>query len=391
MASKKFKVVYAVNGTMFTRVLEAESIESARTISRKFGKVIKIEKKGGFNFDPPLELPDRQIILLRLAGMAASKVSISEALSLMEENYSGTIRRICGRLLKLVETGDDLAVSMEKIGSPHFPASVIALVKAGSQTGNTAVALRNAAKFEAEMEQIKRGGMTEFLTGIVGFLAAILTTFGTTRYMAPMMNESDLMKIAADNAKVPVFEILGTISEIVIGISGILFFALVLLASIGRMVVPLSADKLILKIPLYKDLILSRNNYTILYSLALLIGSGVQVNDALRISAENAPAGVMKSDLVAAHLAAKNGSSWPKAMVSLHPTDRASLGLVLDRKGTADALEALSDQYKSLYASRIATLAPMLKTIAALYLMMGGAVLFGLTIMPILKMASAGF
>lgn len=391
MASKKFKVVYAVNGTMFTKVIEAESLESAKAISRKFGKIVKIQSKGGLNFDPALELPDRQIILLRLAGMSGSKVGIAEALSLMEEHYSGTIRRICGRLLKLVETGSDLSQAMEKIGSPHFPASVVALVKAGFQTGNTAVALRNAAKFEAEMEQIKRGGMSEFLTGIIGFLAAILTTFGTTRYMAPMMNESDLMKLAAENARVPVFEILGTISEVVIGISGIIFFGLVLLATVGRLAVPLSADKLILKIPLYKDLILSRNNYTILYSLALLIGSGVQVVDALRISAENAAPGVMKADLTAAHIAAKNGSSWSKAMENLHPTDRASLGMVLDRKGTADALEALSDQYKALYASRIATLAPMLKTIAALYLMMGGAVLFGLTIMPILKMASVGF
>lgn len=388
---KTFKAVIDKSGKMETRLIEAENIEKAKMTALRFGKVIKIEKKYGFNFEPALELGDRQIILLRLSAMTGSKIGAGEALSLMEDNFTGQIKRICGRLLKLVENGNNLSESMHIIGSPHFPQSVLALIKAGFAGGNTPEALKNAAKFEHEMDLIKRGGMGEFITGIIGYLFALLITFGTTRYLVPWMNESDLMKMAGENAKMPVFEILAVICEVSMGITGLIFFGLVLLGTLGRKISPISADGLILKVPYYKDLILSRNNYTTLYSLSLLIGSGVPIETALSLSAENAAPGAMKADLDAAVRNTKIGQPWAKAMKHLHATDRATLVSQQDRDSTAKALISLSDQYKSLYASRIATLAPMLKSVAALFLMLSGSVLFGLTIMPILKMAAVGF
>jgi type II secretory pathway component PulF len=387
----KYKIMYEAKGKMIVKDIEANDLNDAKMIARRFGKVIKVEKKSGFKFEPALEMPDRQIILLRLSAMAASKVSTGEALALMEDNFSGTIKRICGRLLKLVENGSDLSQAMETIGAPHFPPSVVALVQAGFRGGNTPAALKNAAQFEAEMDGIRRGNMGEIYSGIMGFLSAVAITFGTTRYMAPEMAKSDLMKMAGKDAQAPVFEILASISEVSMGISGLAFVILVILGTLGRKVSPVSADKIIMKIPFYKDLILARNNYTTLYSLSLLINSGVPIESALSLSADTAAPGSMRQDLQNAVANVRQGKPWAKGMTNLHPTDRAALGASLDRAGIIASLDALSSQYKQLYASRIATLAPMIKGVSALFLIMSGAVLFGLTIMPILKMASKGF
>lgn len=387
---KRFKVIVEIKGQMQTKILEASDKNEATRVARKYGRIISVEKKGGFTFEPPLEMADRQILLHRLSAMAASKVGTGEALSLMEETFTGTIKKISGRLLKQVEAGADLGKAMETIGEPHFPSNVVALVQAGFRGGDSAAALKNAAQFEAEMDSIKRGNMGEIYSGVFGFVAAAALTFGTTRILAPQMAESELMKMAGDSTN-PVFTVLATISEISMGFLFILFFSLFLLGTVGRWINAVGADKIIMKIPFYKDLVLSRNNYTTLYSLALLVNSGVPMEHALSLSADSAPKGSMKEDLDNAVRNVKNGKQWAKGMTNLHPTDRAALGASMDREGIIASLDALSAQYRQLYASRIATLAPMMKGIAALFLIMAGAVLFGLTIMPVLEMASKGF
>lgn len=388
---KRFKIIVESKGRMITKSLEAVDKNEATRVARKFGRVISVKKKGGFSLEPPLEIGDRQVLLHRLSAMAASKVGTGEALALMEDTFTGPIKRMSGRLLKQVEAGADLGKAMESIGSPHFPSNVIALVQAGFRGGDSAAALKNAAEFEAEMDSIKRGNMGEIYSGIFGFIAAAGMTFGTTRYMAPQMAESELMKMAGEDAVNPVFTVLASISEVTMGILSIIFFSLFLLGTIGRWINPVGADKLIMKIPFYKDLVLARNNYTTLYSLALLVKSGVAMEHALSLSADSAPKGSMKEDLEGAVSAVKQGRPWARGMTNLHPTDRAALGASMDREGVIASLDALSFQYRQLYASRIATLAPMMKSVAALFLIMSGAVLFGLTIMPILEMASKGF
>lgn len=387
---KQFKVIIEKNGKMTTKIFEANSMEEVKRFARSHGRVISIKKGPSGKFEFPMEMADRQVLLHRMSAMLASKVGTGTALSLMEEHFSGTIGKVSGRLLKQVENGADLGQAMETIGDKHFPPNVVALVQAGFRGGDSANALKNAAEFEAEMDSIKRGSMGEIWGGVMGFLAAAGMTFGTTRYMAPLMNESDLMKTAAEN-KNPVFDILAVISEISMGLITILFLALFLLATLGRGISASKADKIIAKIPFYKDLVLARNNYTTLYSLSLLFKSGVEMQVALRLSGEGAPKGAMKDDLLAAADAVKKGNPWAKEMSSLHPTDRAALSQAMDKEGILASLEAFSLQYRQLYASRISTLAPMIKGIAALFLIMSGALLFGLTIMPILQLAANGF
>ncbi len=388
---KRWKIIAESRGRIQTHEIEALTQHDAQRAARKFGKVMSVKKVRGFRIEIPLEIQDRQVLLHRLAAMAAAKVGTGEALALIEDNFSGAIKRVSGRLLKQVEAGADLGQAMETIGAPNFPANVVALVRAGFRGGNSAAALRNAAEFEAEMQRIKKGNLGEIYAGLFGFLSAAAITFGTTRVMAPMMAESPLMKMAGEDASNPIFSVLASISEITMGIMTLIFLALLALSTVGRWINAVWADRLILRIPFYKDLVLSRNNYTTLYSLSLLVHSGVPMEHALQLSSESAPPGGMRDDLQNAVAAVKKGRPWAKAMRNLEPTDKAALAGAMDRESIAVILDALSHQYRQLYASRIATLAPMLKGVAALFLVMSGAVLFGLTIMPVLKMAADGF
>lgn len=388
---KTFKAIIETRKGIVHKDLEADDIIKAEKMAKRYGRVISIKKTMSMKaFQSSLSIHDRQVLLQRLAAMQQSKVGAGEALTLMEATFSGTIKRVASSLLKKVENGDDLGQAMESIGPPDFPRNTVALIKAGSKGGDTASALRNAAEFESEMDRIKKDSGSGVWSGVFGFLSAVGITFGTTRVMGPQVMESDLMNIAGDAIDVGWAENLGVAAEIGMGFFAIIFFFLMLLGTLGRLAIPKQADTMIMKIPFYKDLILSRNNYITLYGLSLLVNSGVPMEQALGLASEASPKGQMQEDLKRAVRNVKEGKQWATAMRNLEPTDRAALGSSLDREGVALALDALSRQYRSLYASRSSMLAPILQGISVIFLVVSGVVLFGLTIVPILQFATNG-
>ena len=87
--------------------------------------------------------------------------------------------------------------------------------------------------------------------------------------------------------------------------------------------------------------------------------------------------------------AVKTGKPWPRAMETLHPTDKAALMSATDREQVAGTLDTLATQYRELYGQRLASFVPVVNLLAALFLSIAGGLLFGQSILPML-MASQG-
>lgn len=387
---KKFECVIRMKAGVVTKVIEAKNEIQAISFAKKEGKLVSIKKKR-MSFIPEVGMttPERQIFLQRLGAMLKSKVGAGEALALMEATFTGSIKKAAGKLLKQVESGCDIGEGMRNIGTPDFPRTLVALVQSGSVGSNTAIALTNAAEFESEIERVKKTSSKGLMSGFIGFVFAVISTFATTRGFGPQVLESDLVKIAGDQIDVQWAITLGTVSEYCMGFFGLVFFCLYLLSTVGRKVIPAPSDRIILKIPFYKDLILARNNYTTLFSMGLLVKSGVPMEKTLSLSIESTEKGQMQEDLKSSLALLRKGKPWSQGMINLHPTDRAALGTSQDKEAVGTTLDALSAQYKSLYASRVEVLSPVIQTISMLFLVISGAVLFGQTIVPMLQFASA--
>ncbi len=365
--------------------LDAKDDREARRQAQRYGRVLTVSKKTQWGFTRGLTPAERQTFLQRLSAMLASRVGAGEALRLIRDTFKGRVRWVAGTLLRKIEAGADIGEGMDDIGMPDFPSTTVALIKAGSQGGETWRALADAAGFEVEMSYIKRSAGKGIWSGIGGFLIAAAVTLGSTLYVGPKVMSSKIISAQADTLSTGWVDVLAVVMNwtmfILLGVFAFLF----LLGSVGRRLVPKQADNLILKIPFYKDLILSRNNFMVLYGLALLINSGVRIEEALRLSQESSPPGAMREDLKRALGAVRNGQPWAMAMDTLHPTDKAALATSQDRKQVANALDALSRQYRELYAQRIASFVPALQMLAALFLSLSGLVLFGMSILPMLQ------
>ena len=374
-------------GTVREVEIVAADEQTAMNLGRRQGRVLSVSKVRQYMFAKVLSPADRYTFFIRLSSMLASKVGTSDALKLMRDTFSGKIREISSRLLDLVESGEDLAGAFSKIGQPDFPEATTALILAGSRSGETWRAIKDAADLEQQLAKVKKGATGGLWMGVGSFIFAGLTTVASTVYVGPKIMGSSMIKAAGANGGAinmhwvtETGNILGYTMAVFLVVGLILW----MFAVAGRKIAPVRADKAILRIPYYKDLVLARNNYITLYGLSLLVKSGVRTEEALRLSATTAPAGALRNDLVNAQLAVKKGKPWASALSTFHATDRAALTSSVDREQVFNTLDQLARQYRDLYAQRLASFVPTLNLVSALFLSLSGAVLFGESIFPLL-------
>ena len=377
-----------VRNKMRSVEIQARNQDEAREHIARMGRVVSFKRKFSMDISRGMTPADRQIFFTRVSAMLASKVGTSDALRLMRDTFTGKIQEVSARLLNYVESGDDFSSAVERVGNPDFPDATIALIKAGSRSGETWRAIKDAAEFEYQLANIRKGASKGLITGVISFLMAGAMTLGSTFYVGPKIMDSPLIK-GAGNVNIDWINTTAIVVGYMMAVIMVIALGFWLLASVGRRIMPVQADKVILKIPYYKDLVLSRNNFIVLYGLALLIKSGVRTEEALRLSAEGAPRGALRTDLTNAMTAVKTGRQWPKAMNTLHPTDKAALLSATDREQVANTLDTLANQYRELYGQRLASFVPIINLVAALFMSIAGGILFGQSILPML-MASEG-
>jgi general secretion pathway protein F len=385
MAKYEGKVVTRGNQIRTVEIQAKTEADALRQL-KQVGQVVTVRKRRGFDLGQGLTPGDRQIFFSRLSSMLSSRVGTSDALQLLRDTFPGRISEIAGRLLGYVQNGMDLPDAFERIGSSDFPGATVALIKAGSRSGETHRAIKEAADFEYQLHVIRQGAGKGLGSGLFGFVAAFAMIVASNWYAGPEIMNSPLMKSAAANAAIDIgwINTTATWSAYVMGVLMVVGLSLYALATLGKLVMPLLADSIILKIPYYKDLVLSRNNFIVLFGLSLLIKSGVRVEEALRLSGETAPKGALRADLFAANLAVMKGKPWPVAMKTLHPTDKAALSCATDREQIAQTLGTLATQYRELYGQRLASFVPALGMTAAIFLSLAGAIIFGQTVLPML-------
>lgn len=371
-------------------LVAAPSLDAARREAGRKGRVLKVKLVPKLIFGGGMSITDRTVFFQRLSSMVASRVSMSEALKIIHSSFGGNVREVAAILRQHIESGASLPEAMSLAGERFFPEAVQALVRTGSHGGDIAHALREAARFELELESVKKESSQGLWSAGVGFLTGVGTLFGSTLYVGPMIMESDLMKIGKSSVDIGWVTTLSTTLNwtlgVIVGILLVSFVALMLL----RPLLPSAVDRVILRIPFYRDLVLAKQNYIVFFGLGILLGAGLRLEECLRLSRDNSPRGELRDDLERARKTIVGGSStpWPYVMTTLHPTDKAALATAQDRTQIATTIGELAIQYRNLYRQRIGVFVPAAQVLAAIFLSLAGVVLFGVAIVPLLQMTS---
>lgn len=367
--------------------IEAPDQAQAERKAVNHGQILTIKRKFNFELRRGMGSSERNTFMLRLSSMVGSKMSTTDALDLLATTFSGKIQKCAQGLLAKIENGSSLSEAIDE-DRKNFPMATAALIKAGAQgSGQTWKSLRDAADFEYLINGIQKGAFSEISAAVGSFFIAAALMISTVYYFGPQVTEN---KMFANSASVDVgwLETTGKILCYIQIVMLVIFLAFFWLGTAGRAMFPNLADKIILKVPYYKDLVLSRNSYVVLYKFGLLVRSGVPMEESLALTAEGSPKGALRTDIERALLFIRTGKTWPNALETLHPTDRAALASSADREDAARTLDMLASQYRDMYMSRIRSFAPALKMVAALFMTAAGGLLFGLTMLPMLQFSA---
>lgn len=385
MASYIARVVTS-DGIRNIKVEAGDQLAAERVAARK-GQILSVKKRFSFDLTPGMSSSERNTFMLRLSSMVGSKMSATEALRLLGTTFSGNIRKCALGMLVRIENGSSLADAIEA-DRKNFPVATAALVKAGIQGGETWKALRDAAEFEYLIAGIQKGAFRDIAAALGTFVISAALMIATVYYFGPEVIDNPMFA-RSEAVNVGWIDTLGRVLAWIQIVMLVIFGLFMWLGTAGRVLFPDVADKIILSIPYYKDLVLSRNSYVVLYKLGLLVSSGIKMEDSLALTAEGSPRGALRTDIERALRFIRSGKTWANALETLHPTDRAALSSSTDREDTARTLDMLANQYRDLYMSRIRSFAPTLQMIAAIFMTAAGAILFGLTILPMLQFAAA--
>ena len=368
-----------------TMQVEGPNTEYAKVVAARSGRVTSVTQQRSFDITPGLSYADRYVFMKRMSTMLASRVSTGEALRLMEDSFTGKIRKVAKTMRAKVEMGLDVPTAMEQ-DPRNFPVTTTALMRAGVAAGDTGQAMNDVAEFEHKMSNSTKGSMKEVYNAVGSFFMASAMIIATTKYFGPMVMDNPIFR-DAKGVNVEWARTAGNIATVACVVMGVILLFFAWLGTVGRRLFPNIADGLILRIPFYKDLILAKNNHVTLYKLGLLVNSGVRIEESLSITEQSAPKGALRTDLKRALVAMRSGKPWATAMQTLHPTDKAALSTSSDRTDVARTLIMLAQQYADLYVQRIQAFAPTMGMLAALFMTAAGGLLFAQTILPMLQLA----
>jgi len=330
------------------------------------------------NFEKRPGVKDKALFANKLAALVGAGVPIVRSLDLItKQQRQALFKRALQKVSTEVNQGSSLADSL-RLWPQVFDPLMITMVEAGEAGGVLEEVLRRLAKLlenNAKLQNQIRGALSYPLTVL---LIAVLVFLGMTILLIPTFAE--IFKELG--AELPAFTIL------MLNLSAILRSPLIIL--LGAMLIfiywlirktyrgkegRLKIDGLLLKLPVFGDLIEKTDTAQFCRTFSSLSRAGVPILMSLKIVADSVGNKVLANAVVASRLEVQEGGSLSQALgrQRLFPAMALSLIAIGEETGQMDVmLSKIADFYEDEIAVAIKTITTMLEP--AMIVIVGGIV-----------------
>lgn len=360
------------------------------------------EKKGGaggFNLSFGSGLTDKDLVVFTrqfgtMINAGLPLVQCLEILSTQSENK--VLRETIGEVKTQVEAGSTFSDALRR-HPKVFDDLYVNLVHAGEVGGLLDTILTRLAKYIEKAMKLKGQIKSAMIypSAILGVAAVVITVLmiWVIPIFAKMFNELSGGKMGLPGPTQFVIDVsnvftsywyvmLGTIGAVVFSIKK--YYA----TAQGRMAI----DKLLLKTPVFGDLIRKASVAKFTRTLGTLLGSGVPLLDGLTICAKTAGNKVIEEALINARVSIAGGKTIadPLAASGIFPKMVTHMIAVGESTGALDAmLGKIADFYEDEVDQAVASLTSLLEPVMMVFL---GIVIGFIVIamyLPIFKMSEA--
>ncbi len=374
--------------------LEAENPAAARRVLRRRGvtyttlsrsrNLTPVEEKPKDPADwkrwleKPVTISDKAIFANKLATMVNAGVPILRGLDMIQRQQKPpTFRRALRSMIQDVNQGESLANSMRN-WPRVFDNLTVAMVEAGEAGGVLDETLRRLALLLEQNSKLQNQVKGALGYPVTVFVVAILVFLGMTIFLIPSFAST----FKSLNAELPAFTIfMVNLSDFLrspgaLVLAAALILAFVLLARyyqtpLGRRQI----DQLLLKLPLFGDLIQKTVTAQFCRTLASLSKAGVPILMALDLLYETTTNRVMSDAIKASRQDVSEGVPLSTALGSknLFPELAISMLGVGEETGNMDSmLSKVADFYEDEISTTIKLLTSLIEP--AMIILVGGIV-----------------
>jgi type IV pilus assembly protein PilC len=381
-----YKAVRKEDGSTYENTVEAKDrFEVYGLVRKEGGEVVSVaESKGGaLNIDigkmfGRVSESEKIILARNLAAMLLAGLSLSRALNVMErQTKKAKLKMILGDIQQHIQQGGDLNSAMAK-HEKVFGSLMVAMVKAGEESGNLADALRLVADQTERVYELKkkvRGAMMYpsvilFVLFGVGILMML--------YIVPSLAETF---DALGTELPPSTQLIMTLSSLLVNYT-ILFF-IGIAAFIGLFVAfartsggKRAIESVVMRIPVIGQLVKETNSARTGRTLSSLLSSGVHVIHAFEITEDVIQNTHFKEVLHAAKVRVQKGAPIAEVFIEqerLYPPLVGELIAVGEETGNLpDMLKEVANFYEKEVDQKTKNMSTIIEPV--LMLLVGGAV-----------------
>lgn len=230
--------------------------------------------------------PDIELWMLQLSVMLESGLELAPALSeLRSHSPKAKVRMLSDQMLVAIEQGDRFSDALAK--SKCFPDIVVPLVQIGESSGDLAAALRRASDFVEHRRRARGKVVSTLAYPVVIATAAFSVAFYMVGWAIPQLGKFlDSMGRKLPAMTQSLLDVAGFLRSSgpllgVLVVTGLIALVLCYFWPPGRYRI----DQFVLRIPLLGKLLQFSETQQLAGSLALLLRSGVFLQDALETAA----------------------------------------------------------------------------------------------------------
>ncbi|OGK52599.1 hypothetical protein A2970_00290 [Candidatus Roizmanbacteria bacterium RIFCSPLOWO2_01_FULL_44_13] len=396
-----FKYKAIKNGQTIEREIEAATASSAIDYLKKNGYFpIRIEESkkqeanifssffDKINFNDVVDFT-RQIAIMLNAGL-----TLIDSLEILKKQIvKSTMRKMIGDIDQQIKSGEPFSTALKKYPA-SFPNLYISLVKSGEASGKLGeILLRLADNLEKERE-LKSRLKGALIYPVIVVTAMVMVMFVMVTFVIPK-----LLGLYKDfNVELPwTTQILITISEfttrfwpviiLVVG-GGIYFLRRYLQTKIGKE----SFDAVSLRLPVFGQIIKVSSLVDATRTLAILIGAGVSILDALNIIIETTGNSIFQKAFLNIRAKVEKGQSLGQSLdqEGIFPPILVQMTQVGEQTGNLDdTLLRLSKYFESESEIAIKSMTTLIEPMILVVLGAGVGFLVLSVITPIYNLTSS--
>ncbi|MCY4524354.1 MAG: type II secretion system F family protein [Halobacteriovoraceae bacterium] len=317
-------------GKKISGEIDADSKREVRLILRK--REIRIQQLSSpslLEFDMNEWLAERgfaksftqgelSLFTKQLAIMINAGIPLIQAFEILyKSTKSGPLKKIIRKVALDIEAGSSIADALIK--QKKFSALYCNLIRAGEAAGTLDVILNKLSDFLEKQEKLKRQIKSAMNYPIFVSILGSVIVFGMMVFVVPLF--TDMLK--ANEQEIP------WITQMVLDISNFLQEWLLLMIPAIVILILFSIsytksddgkplyDRLILKTPIFGNIIVKGNLSNFTMTLAITLGSGVPLIDALDICIETVGNSLIKKDLKKVKKAVTEGKTLTSQIVKI--------------------------------------------------------------------------